>query len=166
VAGTKHFKAVQKQLAKFGYEFNRCNASSHWIYSQNGREDIPVNPSISDHAARVLLRQVQKLHGTFKATPKHNPAAIKERQAKEREALKARSAALAAERAQILAERDLSMSGLGAILSPLALRALIHRLEQIDRERHAIEKLMRAPVGNSHLGTDRRVQHQAGSRSP
>jgi len=73
---------------------------------------------------------------------------------------------LAAERAQILAERDLSMSGLGAILSPLALRALIHRLEQIDRERRTIEKLMAAPVGNSHLGTDRRVQHQAGSRSP
>jgi len=166
VAGTKHFKAVQKQLAKFGYVFDRSTASSHWIYVHPERDDVSVNPSLSDGMARVLLRQLQKTHGTFKATPKHNPAAIKERQAKKREVLKARSAALAAERAQILAERDLSMSGLGAILSPLALRALIHRLEQIDRERHAIEKLMRAPVGNSHLGTDRRVQHQAGSRSP
>ena len=161
--GTKHFKVVQKQLEKFGYELDHCNAKSSWIYTHPERDDVAVNTSISDHAARVFLRQLQKLHGTFKATPKHNPAAIKERQAKEREVLKARSAALAAERATILAERDLSMSGLGAILSPLALRALIHRLEQIDREHHEIEKLMAAPVGNSHLGTGR-VQHQAGSR--
>ena len=163
MAGGKHFKAVEKQLTKFGYVFDHQNSKALWVYVHPERDDVVVNPSISDGLARVLLRRLQKLHGTFKATPKHNPAAIKERQAKEREVLKARSASLTAERAQILAERDLSMSGLGAVLSPLALRALIHRLEQIDRERHEIEKLMNAPVGGSHLGTGR-VTHQAGSR--
>ena len=161
--GTKHFKVVQKQLEKFGYELDHRNAKELWIYVHPDRDDVAVSTGISDNMARVLLRQLQKLHGTFKATPKRNPAAVKERQAQEREVLKARSTSLTAERALILAERDLSMSGLGAILSPLALRALIHRLEQIDRERHEIEKLMAAPVGNSHLGTGR-VQHQAGSR--
>lgn len=164
MAGTKHFKAVQKQLAKFGYEFNRCNASSHWIYSQNGREDIAVNPSLSDNAARGLLRQLQKAHGIYVSGPKRHTVAIKERQAHERDALKAKAAQLTAERAKILAKRDRHLSGLGGRLSPADLSELIRRLEEIDRERHAIEKLMAAPVGNSHLGTDRRVQHQAGSR--
>ena len=162
--GTKHFKTVQKQLEKFGYVFSHRNSKEVLIYTCDGRDDVAVSATIAEHVARHLLQRLQKTHGTFKATPKRNPAAVKERQAQEREVLKARSATLVAERAQILAERDLSMSGLGAVLSPLALRALIHRLEQIDRERRAIEKLMAAPVGNSHLGTDRRVQHQAGSR--
>ena len=161
--GTKHFKVIQKQLEKFGYELDRQNSKGLWIYVHPERDDFAVSTGISDNVARAMLRQLQKLHGTFKATPKHNPVAIKERQAKEREALKASSASLTAERATILAKRDLHLSGLGAILSPLALRALIHRLEQIDRGRHEIEKLMNAPVGGSHLGTGR-VTHQAGSR--
>jgi len=161
--GTKHFKVIQKELTKFGYVFDRQNSKGLWIYSHSDLEDIAVMPGASEHTARHLLQRLQTLCGTYEAKPKRNPAAIKERQAQEREVLKARSATLAAERDAILAERDLSMSGLGAILSPLALRALIHRLEQINRERHEIERLMAAPVGGSHLGNGR-VTHQAGSR--
>ena len=161
--GGKHFKAVQKQLAKFGYEFDHRNSASLWVYTHPEHDDIAVNSSIGDNAASQLLHRLQKLHGTFKAEHKRNPAAVKERQAHEREALRAKDAQLAAERAEILAQRDKHLSGLGGKLSPADLSELIRRLEEIDRERHAIEKLMAAPVGGSHLGTGR-VRHQAGSR--
>lgn len=162
MAGKKHFKDVEKRLAAFGYVLDHVNAKGLWVYAHSDLGDLVVNTGLSEYAAQTLIQRLQQ---SKPSKPKRNAAAVKDRQQRSRDALKAEAERLAHDRAAIVAERDKRLSGLGATLTAAESRELSNRLEQNDRERHAIEKLMAAPVGGPNVGI-RRARHEAGSSAP
>lgn len=162
MAGSKYFKKVKKELISHGFEFAHRNSSANWVFTRD-RQEIVINPSCDENAARQIIQRLKKDNGTKEAATKRNASAIKERQAHDRERLKAEADRLEAERTEILLKRNEQLSGLGEVLSAAEVRELTDRLEVIDREHLAIKKLMESPVVSAHLGAGR-VQHQAGSR--
>lgn len=150
MAGKKDFKALEKRLARLGFTYSHTNASSCFVYIHDAYPDLAVSPGINDHAARVLLRKVEKALGELRKAPKRNAAAIKERQAAERERHAIELARLQAERDEILAQRDALLGGAGAHLNAEQVRRIEQRVREIEKSRREIERLMAAPVTGAH----------------
>lgn len=162
MAGKKDFKALEKRLARLGFRYDHQNASSQFVYTHDRHPDLAVSPGINDGAAKILLRKVEKALDCQALTPKRNAQAIKDRQARSRESLRADDARLEAERAAILRQKDAVFSGAGSYLSADEVLALEARIREIDRERREIERLMGAPVSGTHL--ERSARHEGGRR--
>lgn len=161
MADSKHFKSIEVVLDRFGYAYSYTNTKGAYIYTRDGMRDVAVRPNPNDHTARTIIKELERANGAWEATPKRNATAVKERQKQARKALKEQAERLARDRADIVAERDRRLGGLGAVLTSNELQDLARRLEEIDRERHAIEKLMAAPVAGDHAGS-RHARHQSG----
>lgn len=162
MAGKKHFKQVESALERHGYEFSHRNSKAMYVFMR-GREELVVNPSCAESAARQIIRRLQRDNGTAEAAPKRDAVAIKERHAAERERLKAEAARLDRERADIIAMKDAYFSGAGSMLTAAEVKALEARVREIERESREIQRLMSAPVTGAHAGNGR-VTHEAGSR--
>lgn len=160
----KDFKALEKRLLRLGFEYDRTNAASQFVYTHDTHPDVAVSPGINDQAARVLLGKIEKALGKQAKAAKRNAQAVKERQAREREKQAAELARLDAERAEIIRRRDSLLSGAGAHLSNAEIRALEARVGEIEKERRAVERLMNAPIGGSQRG-ERRARHESGQRA-
>ena len=163
MSGKKAFKELVKSLEGLGFEFARRNAKAAHVYTHKRYGDIAIVPGCDEHAARQILRKIERSLGVWKQAPKRNPEHVKERQAAERARLAAQADKLAAERQEILARRDSYLSGAGAVLTGAEIRAIEDRIEQIDRERRRIETLMTSiPAAGDHRGAGPR--HRAGTR--
>lgn len=161
MAGAKHFKTVEKQLSKFGYVFSHQNAKAMWVYSHSDREDVAVNPSLSENAARHLIAQLQKVHGTYEAKPKRNASAVKVRHAIQRELDAVR---LAAERAAIETQHAEYLARIGAAPLTQANRADLACIEGRLAEIRELERLMTStPASADHRGRGQ-ARHRAGAR--
>ena len=161
MAGARYFKDVEKQLAKLGYAVSHQNAKAMWVYSCSGREDVAVNPSLSENAARHLVQQLQKTCGTYEAKPKRNATAVKNRQAVQRDLDAMR---LAAERVAIEAQHAEYLARIGAAPLTQANRADLARIERRLAEIRELERLMVCvPASAEHRGTGQ-VRHRAGVR--
>ena len=159
---SRHFKQADKHLCDLGWTFDRINSKGWHIYTHTAHHEVSINPSIDERSWRSIKKQTERACGVEQTVTKRNPAAVKERQAAEREALKAEQERLEAERAQILANRDRQLEGLGAVLTPVEVRAITERIEEIDRRHREIDALMRGTPATNN-GT-RRSRHEAGHR--
>lgn len=161
MAGAKYFKDVEKQLSKLGYTFSHQNAKGLWIYSHDDRDDVMVNPSLSEHAALYLMQHLQKVHGTYEAKPKRNATVVKVRQAVQRGLDAVR---LAAERSAIEAQHAEYLARIGTAPLTLANRADLARIEHRLAEIRELERLMTSiPASADHRGTGQ-ARHRAGVR--
>jgi len=161
MAGAKYFKDVEKQLSTLGYTISHQNAKSMWVYSHCDREDVAVSPSLSENAARHLIQQLQKTHGTYEAKPKRNATAVKDRQAVQRGLDAAR---LAAERSAIEAQHAEYLARIGAAPLTQANRADLARIEHRLAEIRELERLMTSiPASADHRGSGQ-ARHRAGVR--
>lgn len=156
----KEFRALEKRLVALGFEYDHTNASSQYVYVHDTHPDLAVNPTLSDNAARQVLRKVERTLGCAKKAPKRDAARVKERQAVEREQLHDQAARLAAVREQMIAERNALLDGNGSHLTNGELRDLERRVREIEREQAEIQALM---VERPAHGTDR-VKHRSGDR--
>ena len=159
MSGAKHFRDVEKQLSKFGYTVSHQNAKSAWVYTHSEREDVAVNPSLSESAARHLMQRLQKIHGTYEAKPKRNANAVKVRHTKEAELAAER---LAAERRGIERQRDVYLSRIaGAELTQID-RADLARIERRLAEIRVLERMMKSvPASADHRGRGQ-ARHRSG----
>src|SRR5665647_3566072 len=161
MAGTKYFKTVEKQLSKLGYTVSHQNAKSMWVYSHRDRDDVMVNPSLSENAARHLVQQLQKTCGTYEAKPKRNATAVKDRQAVQRDLDAMR---LAAERAAIEAQHAEYLARIGGAPLTDLTRAELARLERLIAHYRELERIMVSiPASAEHRGTGQ-ARHRAGVR--
>lgn len=153
------YKEAVAYLEDLGYELDRVNSKGFHIFSHCQHGEISVSPSVDEKSKRNLIRRVDKLCGVEREINKRNPAAVRERQAAEREAMKANLSRLDAERERLIAQREQQLDGLGAMLTPVEVRAISEHIEALDRQRREIERLMRGEPGR-----DRTARHEAGRR--
>lgn len=163
MAGKKDFKALEKRLVRLGFTYDHQNASSQFVYVHERHPDLAVSPGVNDAAAKHLLRKVEKALNCLGPAAKRNAQAIKDRRATDRERQQEELARLDDERAAILRRRDGLLDGAGAHLSNAEIRALELRVEEIDRERREVQRLMNAPTSNRELGRQR-ARHEGGRR--
>ena len=150
-------KDLVAALESHGYEYSRTNSKNWDVYECNGREVI-VSPSVDERACRSTIRKLQQHHGTLPETGKRKPDVIRERQAKERDAIKEQ---LCRDRARLLdlqSARLRELGGAAALLTTSEINAIEKRIVQRERELREIESLM--SIGS--LGN--RAQHTAGNR--
>lgn len=163
MSGKKDFKVLEKRLTRLGFRFDHHNASSQFVYVHDSHPDLAVSPGISDGAAKILLRKVEKALNCRTEAPKRNAQAVKDRQAADRERQRANLVRLDKERAEILRRRDELLSGAGAHLSGVEIRAIEDRVREIETQRREIERLMGAPTSAADRGR-REARHESGAR--
>lgn len=160
----KEAKALVKELERLGYAYTGRNSKSLHVYEHGNGDRIAVSPSAGDHAARSLLRLAQERCGVAaEPTNKRNTAAIKERQATDRERQKAEVAAHRALIDDLLAQRNQMLAGYAAGLSGRDIRAIEDAIERADRELAELVRLMSGtPAPSANRGTGQ-PRHQAGA---
>lgn len=165
MAGTKHFKVLQKRLAQLGYRRTGSSAGgSMWTFGHESGHEITVNPSVDENASRQIIRTLDRQHQQAKKAPKRNAAAIKERQAQDRIRLQEESVRLEAERLRISRQRDDYLGGAGAHLTASEIAQIEQRVREIEVRTREIQRLMGAPTVGVHQGT-RPARHESGQRS-
>ncbi|WP_377324685.1 hypothetical protein ACFJIY_07480 [Pimelobacter simplex] len=160
MAGKKAFRVLEKRLEQLGFEYDRTNSSSQFVYVHDSHADLAINPGLDDNSARHLLRKVERALGCAQQQPKRNAAAVKERQAAEREQLRQEAERLERARLQIIAERDLLLDGAGSHLTNAEIRDLERRVREIEKQQREIHALM---TERPNAGRER-AKHRSGER--
>lgn len=156
----KEFRNLEKRLEALGFEYDHTNASSQYVYVHESHPDLPINPTLSDNAARQILRKVERTLGCAKKAPKRDAAAIRARQSAERDQLHAEAERLAAARRRLRAERDALLDGNGSHLTNAEIRDIERRVNEIEAREREIASLM---TERPSTGTER-VKHRSGER--
>lgn len=159
MAGKKAFKTLEKRLAALGFEYDRTNSKSQFIYCHATHPELAVNPGADENTARQILRQVERTLGCAQSAPKRDSRAIKQRQSAERENLREEAERLDKIRADFVRQREALLDGAGSGLTNAEIRDLERRIREIEAERREIETLMTEVPTSS-----RPAKHQAGSR--
>jgi len=151
----RNARDVVAVLERLGYEYDRTNTkqTDYWI---RGTDEVALNPSISEHHARQLIRRLERADGVCAPTNKRNPDAIRARQEKQRNALREQLARDRAERDVALAERDRYLGGLAREMTNKEIRAIEARITEREHELRDLERLMAAPSLNND------ARHRAG----
>jgi hypothetical protein len=143
-------------LERHGYEYDRTNSKNFEVWVLNGHE-VAVNPSMQEGAARSVMRDIQKRHGTAAKPNKRNVSNIRERQEKQRQALRADIEQHRARLDEILAARGRQLDGLGLVATEEEIRRITKHIEAREAELRELQRLMSAP------GLDNKARHRAGA---
>lgn len=162
--GAKEEKKFVKFLVGMGYESTARNDRRHnTIYSKYGKPDVMVRDCLDDHIVKLLTEGINKAHGvkTIKQQRKRNADQIKDRQARERMRLAAEIGKRRGEVADLLAQRNNQLNGLGKVLTQSEVAAISRLIEQHEREIREMQRLMQElPENNAHSGNVR-AQHRS-----
>jgi predicted RNA binding protein YcfA (HicA-like mRNA interferase family) len=149
-------KELIEALERLGYEYDRTNSKGFLMYVHADGDEVGVSEGIQEHAARQLLRKVERRLGVERDTGKRNAAGIKERQAYLRMRLAEDIARHREELDAILARKSQRLDGLGLVATEAEIARITRYIEQRERELADMERLMRgAPL------TDNRAKHRA-----
>jgi hypothetical protein len=143
-------------LERHGYEYDRTNTKG-WEIWISGDHEVPVNPSMQEHVAKSLVRDLQKRHGTAAKPNKRNVANIRERQERQRQALRADIEQHRARLDEILAARSQRLDGLGLVATEEEIRRITKHIEAREAELRELQRLMSTP------GLDNRARHRSGA---
>ena len=134
-----HFKQVQVELDRMGYEFQARNSKNGETWTHPCGDSVVIYPGMKEHTHRLVLRDRRKAVGIKVETNKRNAETIKDRQAKNRSA--------------DLAEKQVRMAWLKARIRDLemarAVQALTEKQHQLLNERlrefNELQRLMGQP---------------------
>lgn len=152
----RHARDVVAVLERLGYEYDRTNTKQIDYWTRDGRPEVAVNPSVSEHHARQLIRRLERADGCAPATNKRHPDAIRARQERDRKAIAEQLARDRAERDALLAARDQQLAGHAATLTNRQVRDIEARIVEREQQLRDLERLMAAPALNND------ARHRAG----
>jgi len=151
----RHARDVVAVLERLGYTYDRTNTKQTDYWIRDGHE-VALNPTVSEHHARQLIRRLERDNGCAAPTNKRHPDAIRARQDKQRQALREQLARDRAERDAALAARDRQLAGAAASMTNREIRAIEARIEEREQQLRDLERLMAAPSLNNE------ARHRAG----
>ena len=158
----KEFRNLEKRLVALGFEYDHTNASSQYVYVHETHPDLAINPTLSDNAARQIVRKVERALGCAKKAPKRDAVAVKARQSVERDQRRAYHARLYKTRIDMVEQRMGLLDGAGEHVTNAELRDLERRVRQIEMEQRELEQLM---TERPNTGRDsQRAKHRSGER--
>lgn len=155
----RYAKQLIADLQRLGFDEIWTNSSGHPCFahpSDPQQQELSINPSSSEQAAKAVLRRAQRIAGATPTVDKRRPGQIKARAEAQRERARNRLTWITRKRDQLLTEHaDPRMVAKAEAL--LAVR---------ERELAAIERLMVQPPagGNTHRGTQH-ARHHTGART-
>lgn len=148
-------KELIASIERLGFEYDRTNSKNFDIYVC-GDAEVSISPGIQEHAARNILKSLERSMGVNRETNKRNPGAIRERQAKQRDALRSDIERQRIELDSIIARRARQLDGAAAALTDAEIVRIQRHIEGRERELREIEALMRGAT----LSTNR-AKHRA-----
>lgn len=161
----KAAKQVVRQAERLGYALVSQNSKGARRYEHPTAEPIVLQPTMSDDTARTLSRQLAAVAGIPVQVAKRNPAAVRERQARERVQHRADAERHEQELAALRAERARLLGGHGVSLTDVEVSRIETEMERSERELARLRRLMtETPSSAEHRSGGRAARHQAGAR--
>ena len=124
---------------------------------------IPVNFDINDRDARHVIHNAQKRLGvqTLKDAKKRDADTVRQRQADERERLAEQIARHDVEIADLIAQRERRMDGMGRVYTNAEISAIERLIEQKQREARGWHSLMTSIPGPRADAQRPRAKHRS-----